>query len=280
MWGLGDNIYQRPFIQMLSERTTVYLETPWPELYADLPNVRFVLGKRNLRTQLKNIARQDASRWSRVPRGVPTIALKVHYNLQHHSIIQEMANCFRIGDRVELSLPPQERWTVTFKPIAIIRPVTVRREWHNSARNPEPNYVNYCAEQLRQTHHVIVLADLEDGQEELVGNLPPHDTAWINGQVKADRLFALVQAADVLVGGVGWIVPAAVAARKRAFVVLGGQGGHNAPEKILAPWWKHRITFAEPDNFCRCINMRHSCQKTISNLAAHFTRFIGHNATI
>ena len=35
----------------------LYLETPWPELYADI-DIRFVRGRRQLRTQQKNIARQ------------------------------------------------------------------------------------------------------------------------------------------------------------------------------------------------------------------------------
>ena len=40
MKGLGDNIYQRAFVKRLPG--PVYLETPWPELYEDLPGVKFV----------------------------------------------------------------------------------------------------------------------------------------------------------------------------------------------------------------------------------------------
>lgn len=272
MWGLGDNIYQRPFIRMLRERGPVFLDSPWPELYSDL-DIRFVRGTRNLRTQQKNIQRQHPGCWVGPPGGVSP--LRVHYNLDRQSIIEEMAKCFRLGDRVSLDLPPvREPWPLPDKPIAIVRPVTVRQEWHNAARNPLPQYVNQVAEWLLPTHHVIALADLAAGQESLVGDPPPHHQAYLRGEVTTDRLLALVAAADVLVGGVGWIVPAAVAAGKRAFIIQGGQGGHNAPEKILAPWWPHQLTFARPERFCTCTNMRHACDKQIMNLSTHFDRFM------
>src|SRR5262245_20658570 len=66
MWGLGDNIYSRPFIRAAAAQYEVHLETPWPELYADL-EIAFVRGTRKLRTQQKNIARQDMGIWSPMP---------------------------------------------------------------------------------------------------------------------------------------------------------------------------------------------------------------------
>lgn len=272
MWGLGDNIYQRPFVEAVAQECFVYLDTPWPEIYEDIPNVRFVKGQRNLRTQLKNIHRQPAERWARVPPGVAP--MRIHYNLSAGSIVEEMRQCFRVGDRVALSLPPRRaNWPQNGKPIAVVRPVTVRQEWHNPARNPLPEYVAAAAARLMQTHHVIALADLS-AQETLVGQMPPCHEALVHGEVATDRLLDLIAAADVLVGGVGWIVPAAVAAGKRAFIIQGGQGGHNAPEKILAPWWQHKLTFAQPQRFCRCSNMRHECAKTIPNIDQLFSRFL------
>lgn len=284
MWGLGDNIYQRPFVERLARRARVFLDTPWPELFEDF-DVRFVRGQRNLRTQLKNIQRQHPGRWAPPPPRIPP--MRIHYSLNNASIIAEMAHCFGETEQVILSLPAaKEAWLVkpatagtsVFpqpRPIALVRPVTVRTEWLNAARNPLPEYVHQVAEWLMPSHHVIVVADLAPGQETLVGNMPPHHDAYLQGELTVDRLLALVASADVIVGGVGWLVPAAVAAGKRAFVVLGGQGGHNAPEKILAPWWGHKLTFAQPDRFCRCNNMRHNCEKTISNLPQAFSRFIG-----
>src|SRR4029077_16931518 len=70
MWGLGDNILQRPFIRALTRRRQIYLETPWPELYRGINNLIFVEGRRELRTQLKNIARQNGSVWRPAPPGL------------------------------------------------------------------------------------------------------------------------------------------------------------------------------------------------------------------
>ncbi|MGV2896737.1 hypothetical protein ACNPPY_13175, partial [Achromobacter sp. AGC78] len=66
MKGLGDNIYKRAFVKKL--QGPVYLETPWPELYEDLPDVKFVRSETPLRTQSKNMARQDEARWVKAPR--------------------------------------------------------------------------------------------------------------------------------------------------------------------------------------------------------------------
>ena len=66
MYGLGDNCYSRPFVRAATARYQVWLDTPWPELYQDL-DLRFVRGTRKLRTQLANMARQPADRWSRPP---------------------------------------------------------------------------------------------------------------------------------------------------------------------------------------------------------------------
>lgn len=273
MWGLGDNIYQRPFVRKLRERGQVFLDTPWPELFDDL-DVYFVRGTRKLRTQMKNVERQHPGRWANPPSGA--FPIRVHYNLNRKSIIQEMAECFHVTEKVDLDLPqPAGPWPTNGKPLAIVRPVTVRQEWLNVARNPLPEYVNQAAQWLMATHHVIAIADLAPGQESLVGAAPPCHESYLAGEVTIDRLIALLAAADVLVGGVGWIVPAAVAAGKRAFIVLGGQGGHNAPGQILAPWWGHQLTFATPERFCLCSSMRHDCPKTIPNLADHFSRFLG-----
>ena len=55
MHGLGDNIYQRAHVrQAVANGSEIYLTTPWPQLYADLPGVRCVRPNSHLRTQAKN----------------------------------------------------------------------------------------------------------------------------------------------------------------------------------------------------------------------------------
>ena len=84
----------------------------------------------------------------------------------------------------------------------------------------------------------------------------------------------LLRSADLVIGGVGWIVPAGLALRSKTFVVLGGHGGHNAPEKITDPRLDlSRIGFAMPEKFCRCTNMLHTCDKTIADVVGQFFRW-------
>ena len=179
MWGMGDNIYQRPFVRRLAQHAPVYLETPWPELYEDIPNVHFVRGNRALRTQLKNMALQKSERWKIPPRF--HVSKQISYNMRAGSIIDDMMLSFGLrglpGFEPQLDLPPvpywqKEPWATISKPIALIRPVTIRTEWTNLARNPLPEYISQISIELMKTHYVIAVADIVPRFETLVGNMP------------------------------------------------------------------------------------------------------------
>src|SRR5262245_32445732 len=62
MQGLGDNIHQRAIVrQFLREgRPAVYLQTPWPAIYHDMPELRLLPARSNLRTQQRNERRESA----------------------------------------------------------------------------------------------------------------------------------------------------------------------------------------------------------------------------
>ncbi|MBS0244527.1 MAG: hypothetical protein JSS20_20335, partial [Proteobacteria bacterium] len=74
MNGLGDNLHQRPFVRAAAAREPVYLSTPWPQLVADLPNVKPVRSGTTLRTQQKN-ERRGFVGWHTPPTGAKTIQL-------------------------------------------------------------------------------------------------------------------------------------------------------------------------------------------------------------
>ncbi len=269
MYGLGDNIFQRAFVKTLAATRTVYLTTSWPELYMDL-GVRFVRPVTNLRTQAKNIRRTPVQ-WETPPADAEQRHVSYgSHSLRRGSIIAAMEAEFKVppsGWDLPAGLPRR----IESRPIAVIRPVTERKEWHNRARNPRPEYVAQVAESLMETHHVISVADLLKGEEWLVGPAPPAHERFHGGELEVFQLLGLVQSADVVVGGVGWIVPATIAAKVKLFCILGGQGGHNAPEKIT----DHRMDlsnarFIEPDHYCRCDGMLHDCNKTLSRLDAHW----------
>lgn len=264
MRGLGDNIYQRAFVKAMNG--PVYLDTPWPELYRDLPNVHFVRPDTKLRTQSKNIARQPA--WQTRPRHGSVRA--VRYGIE--GIVR--------GMRATLGVSPAEFDLPDFGPspvqgkYVVVRPVTLRAEWRADTRNPEPGYIAQAAAfaQLRG-YRVVLVADLEVGKEWLTDKwYTPHaDVSYMHGELPVEQLMALIQGASAVIGGVGWIVPACLAAKVPAWVVCGGQGGFNAPELICPP--DSSVTFSVPDNFCRCKLKEHNCDKRIANHAADFTRW-------
>lgn len=258
MKGLGDNLFQRPFIKALQK--PVYLDTPWPEIYQGIPDVHFIRPRTTLRTQAKNIARH--TNWVMPPGRQPT--RQIRYGAE--GIIPGMTACFGVAP-TEFDLPPLPPSPKTGKYV-VVRPVTVRQEWRADTRNPDPWYVWSAAEEaIQRGYRVISVADLQDGQEWAVGQLPQAHVRYHKGELPVEQLLALVQGAAAVIGGIGWIVPAALCAKVPAWIVCGGQGRYNAPE-LITPKGQTNITFAVPDNFCRCRLKQHNCDKRISNYDA------------
>lgn len=258
MRGMGDCLFQRPFIKALPK--PVYLDTPWPEIYGGIDGVHFIRPQTTLRTQQKNIARH--TNWILPPGRQPT--RQIRYGGE--GIIPGMTACFGVAP-AEFDLPPLPPSPVEGRYV-VVRPVTVRSEWRADTRNPDARYIAYTAEQaMRRGYTVVSVADLQDGQEWFVGALPPADIKFHRGELPVEQLLALVKGASAVIGGIGWIVPAALCAKVPAWIVCGGQGGYNAPE-LITPKGQTNITFVVPDNFCRCRLKQHGCDKRISNYDA------------
>lgn len=255
MKGLGDSVYSRAFLKNMPG--PIYLDTPWPELVADLPHVHCVRPQTNLRTQAKNIARHSS--WLMPPAKQP--ARHIRYGTE--GIIRGMIASFGVMPG-EFDLPPLPPSPETGKYV-VVRPATVRSEWRADTRNPDPEYIiTAAAEAKARGYRVISAADLVDGVEWMVGDSPYADVRYHKGELPVEQLLALVQGAAAVIGGIGWLVPAALSAKVPAWIICGGQGGYNAPE-LITPKGQTSITFAVPDNFCRCLLKMHNCDKRISD---------------
>ncbi len=257
MQGLGDCIYQRAFLRQF--RAPVYLHTPWPQLYSDMPHVHCLRPATQLRTQLRNVARQQ--RWAVAP-GAQGVR---HIRYGGAGIYAGMREGFGVQPG-PLDLPDFGPSPVSGRYV-VVRPVTVRAEWRADTRNPLPEYIAKAAAEMRRRGYTVVsVADLEDGKEWALDPLPPADLQYHAGELPVEQLLALLQGASAVIGGIGWIVPASIAARVPALIVCGGQGGYNAPELITDRGMDlSRITFLVPDNFCRCTQKQHTCDKRIVN---------------
>jgi hypothetical protein len=282
--GLGDNIYQRSFVRRIAEHGECWLQTPWPELYEDIPGVRFVRMAVGLRTQAKNIERQPHSRWSRPPADCKNVRL--HYSaragLPGHFAQFRRNFPFPTNDlRFDLpdTVPP---WAPnTKKTIAFVRPVTERVEWPAPARSPDPDYIWQACEILRdQGYHVVLVTDLAPNAEMLSGRTPPHDTAFLHGQPHIAHMLGLLKGSAIAVGGSGWIVPAALAAGVPLVLIGGGCGAVNSPEWLTDPAMDTSRFFPIlPDNYCRCADRWHDCDKSITAFVEKFQSVVGMVAT-
>lgn len=255
MMGLGDNLFERPFIKALPK--PIYLSTPWPFIFSDIPGVHFIRPQTRLRTQAKNIARH--ADWVMPPGRQP--ARHIRYGAE--GIINGMTASFGVAPG-EFDLPPLPPSPEQGKYV-VVRPATVRSEWRADTRNPDSFYIANAAEAaMSRGYRVISVADLQENVEWALAPLPPTDREYHKGELQVEQLLSLVANAAAVIGGIGWLVPAALAAKVPAWIICGGQGGYNAPE-LITPKGQSNITFAVPDNFCRCRLKQHNCDKRISD---------------
>jgi len=265
MQGLGDNFYQRAVVRQLGE---LHLVTAWPQLYADLP-VQCVRPDTRLRTQAKNAARDDLP-WVAAPRRHP-VAARLGYDTKG-TILQSMLRSAGI-DRTAVNFdgPPVERREGRY---IVVRPATVRSEWPAAARNPDPAYLCRAVDALRDRYTVISVADIDGRNEWGIAPLPRADVHFHGGELLLEDLLELVAGAAGVVGGVGWLLPAAIAYRVPMLLVYGGWGAVNGPQRLLDPRMdSSRIVQAMPDRFCMCNDRAHTCAKTITNFDDAVERF-------
>ena len=186
------------------------------------------------------------------------------------------ALCQSIGvkaETIDFSGPPVAK--VDREPYIVVRPVSRRTEWYSETREPKPEYIAQAVTALRKRYRVVSVADLKAPDEVAVGPLPYADETYHRGEMGLEQLLELVAGAVAVVGGVGWLVPAAVAYRVPMFLIYGGCGQHNGPARIFdARMDVSRIHQALPDHFCMCGASEHDCDKTISNLGAQIDSFM------
>lgn len=276
MHGLGDSLYQRPIVKALAEEyDPLFVTTPWPQFFADIPGVSLVKPSATYRTQRRNLDRVASRTDWRTARGVRQVRFGyMPGDLRKRTLFETL--CVKVGverQAFDWAPPPLPPCPVpTDRPFAVIRPVTERYEWLNRARNPDPQYVAEAAEELRARGFVVVsIADIASRMEWLVGPKPYADIRFHKGELGAMELLSLVAHAAVVVGPVGWIVPACVTLGTPLVVIGGGQGGHNAPERLvdrhmpLSP-----ICWIRPKPACDCASMEHACNKVIPHFREQF----------
>ena len=277
MHGLGDNLHQRAIVRRLVMTHTVWLETPWPSVYHDLP-VRLLSKPTALRTQEKNSKRERAKY---VEQRAPETADQIRIWYTHEDIrakgsfLAAMAsNCgvdVRSGD-FALPIPKvwqakAQRWIDRWrpsKPLMIYRPLVERTEWQGCAqRNPDHAAYAALARSIRERFFVVSVADLEPGTEWMVGDNIRADVECHTGELEFETLAALFARSGIVFCSPGFAIVLAQAVGAPLVTVF---GGHEA-----ARFYDHgdpRHHFIEPIRPCECFSKTHFCDKRIDLLRA------------
>jgi len=310
--GIGDHVYERPLIKALAEREELYIESPLPFMLSGIENVKFLRTETPWRTQQKQrlieenfisieysqlpeeafqqityppirpgYPRPNFNRIQRVVR--PELEIRFGYGPDNYSrwnLIQclERQAKVTLSEPIDFAMPDFGPCPVDTggKKLAIVRPPTDRAEWHTPSRQCLPQYTNRACQMLKAAgYYTVSVADCVQGKEWLVGDAPEADLILHSGELSLVKLMALCQHADVIVGGVCWIVPAGIAFKRNTFIIAGGRLGYDSQFKITDMRMDlEKFTMVHPDPMCQCFEAKHNCYKTISNFDEEFQKFI------
>lgn len=282
--GFGDNLHQRVYVKHLAaQHETVYVETPCPCLYWDIPGLKFVKPDTALRTQSSHMDRYPKSTWVKRP---PWPKVKDR-RCEHGA--KDIARGVTVAEKFaeespsvpyDFELPVKEEWIAGAravlatldtggKPICIVKWPTVREEWQCETRNPDPRYMAELIERYRDDYHFVSVADIRDGAEWFVGE-PVCDTAFHRGELSFETIIGLVSLADMVITYPSVMMLLGIAVRTKTFTVW---GGHLPPETHLHPiMGLDNHAHIAPDPQCGCALMVHDCNKVIDS-AEMFRRF-------
>lgn len=267
MFGLGDNIYQFPIVKCIAKARNheeIYLKTSWPQIYGSISGLHFLKPDTKLRTQIKNIA--NYSGYDRNGHCFSWQSVKLNYVQYQHrgmalykGLCLSSSRCIPENYFLKLRDPCLSRGRYV-----VIRPATIRAEWKAPSRNPRPEYIQFALDWCKARRlQTIVVADIQPPQEVYDGSRPRGaDAYYEKGELGVEELMELVHKASMVVGGVGFLAPMAMALGTPAVIVHGGAGGWNGPEIINCPA-VGKITHTLPIAYCRCRNHQHACNKII-----------------
>ncbi|MFA5336554.1 MAG: hypothetical protein WC324_06515 [Candidatus Omnitrophota bacterium] len=274
--GFGDNLYQRAILKVLARRfDTVYLQTTCPDIYWDIPNVRFVEpGSVPLRTQRKYLASLPRSTFSPRPPLLQSLGWRYKWNLGmnvcHVDWLRQQSGVTL--DQFDFSFMVKAEWIraawavlarldMKGKRLCLVRPSTIRKEWYNASRNPKAAHMQRIIDTYRDDYFYLSFADLEPGVEWLDGELKGIDAEFHRGELPLTTIFGLIKLSEMVLTGPTWTMVAAIAERVKCFTIFGGCA---RPERIIdASMGLDRFAYVAPEPFCDCRRGDHACNKEI-----------------
>lgn len=284
--GLGDNLHQRAIVrQLLAAGNDVWIETPWPSVYHDLP-VHTVMKPSALRTQAKNLTR-ESSRFSKepVPRDAKVIQLRYSGDgvRRAGSVLAAMACPGFDPAVVDFRLPVPEDWlqiaieTVaaagweSHRPLMLYRPLVERAEFASGAlRNPDPAAYAALFKSIRSRYFVVSVADLEPNKEWIVGERVEADARFHRGELDFTALAGLASLSNLVFCAPGFATVLAQAVETPCVTVFGGyERGTSFSAGARQSFFSGYLAI-EPQEACECFDgaCPKRCDKTIDMPAA------------
>ena len=280
MNAVGDCILARPFVRELAHQYDLSLETPFAQLFADLPIKRFVRAKTNVAYVTKAVQEYGTQgRWRGAPKdadGNAIGSLRIAYDLDSpvpltRQLENLVAPYLRQPINYEFDLPVAGSSSFDH-PYAVIRPIVHRKEFPIEARNPLPVYMEAAAYILRRQGFKTVT--IANHPHEEVQNLNV-DVRYEDGQLTFVDMMTLVSRAAVVVTPPGFAGLMGVAARRpHTAVVWGARGALDNPTRIF----DRRMPLDNLENFSPHALCNHStatceCDKTIRQFHGRFAQF-------
>ena len=274
--GFGDSLFQRVVIKYLSQYfKTIYVHTPCPDLFWDIPNLKFVKeGHKWLRTQEKS-AKLSRGKISPLPKGLKRTAYS-------YCPVRQLKKCSAYIIRTKLNIDVDDfDFTFPLRPIwiskatklvngfdmgnkklCIIRPPTNRSEWDYPTRNPHPEYYQMLIDKYKDEYFYVSIADIEDNVEWLVGDLKGIDAKFHKGELSLSTIFGLMKISSMMICYPAFFMLAGIATRSKTFTIWGGCSHPAASlEESMGLW---NFSYAAPDPACNCFLAEHDCNKEIS----------------
>ncbi len=253
MLGLGDCIYLRPILKWLPVRPK--LITPWPQIFPEYQCCRPIWN--HLRTQRDNIANYQGD----LLEATPYPEYKLTYDLDRGTIQENYCNQL-LGFQpkyLETSLIVQGDPFV--KPLCLIRPNTIRKEWPCYARNPKTEYLQRFIDKHRKQYYFITLVNVKPDEEWIDGELDV-DEKLINQPI--EKVLTLFQSAALIVTSPSFWVALGLEMHKRMLVIY---GAHEEHFRINDKRIDHsQVTIIEPKPFDRCPVAKRNAFKDIDEV--------------
>lgn len=264
---MGDNIHQRAIVRHFLKDFDVYLETPWPSIYHDMPEVKLVSKGSSLRTQAKNAQREShlfVQPPSRIDKQITVTYPPADVRICRSVLV---AMCNRVGAPAgDFRMPVPDEWTHGLdlpkdKPVLIYRPLVERREWGGCPnRNPDKQAYVDLFQSIRDKFFVVSVADLQHGQEWLAQPETDADLKLHSGELDFRQLAALFRDASMVYTSPGFGVVLGQAVGTPACAVFGGYESSYSFSSGAIYTPTLGIDTVSP---CECFSHTHKCVKEI-----------------